>query len=106
MEFKVLKNLCAPALAYLVLSIVSLLSLLRQNMSDSRQFCLGELKCDVPHIALVWISQILYIGFWTWILNSICRAGYMKTAWLVFFLPIVMFFVAAVAIMVYVTLDH
>jgi hypothetical protein len=104
---KMISDLCTPALAYLILAAVSFASLLAQNMSDSSKFCMGKMSCQVPHVALVLIGKALYIAFWTWAINSLCRAGYKKTAWAVFFLPLLMFFVgAAVMIMMVGFLEH
>lgn len=104
---KMIADLCTPALAYLILAAVSFASLLAQNMADSSKFCMGKMSCQVPHVSFVLIGKALYIAFWTWAINSLCRAGYKKTAWAVFFLPLILFFVgAAVMIMMVGYLEH
>lgn len=90
-----IKQLCTPALAYLILASISFISLLAQNGTNSSQFCMGTQKCDVPHVSLVFVAKALYIAFWVWALNALCKAGHSKIAWAIFFLPLIFFFIAA-----------
>lgn len=94
---KTIKELCTPALAYFILGIISFVSLLAQNMSDTTKFCMGKMSCSVPHVGLVLFGKLLYIGFWTWALNALCRAGHKKIAWAIFFLPFIFFLVTITA---------
>lgn len=90
---KQIQKLCVPAFAYLVLSTLSFLTLLSQNLKDSRRFCLGKLSCQVPHVAFVLFIKVLYIAFWTWAINALCKSGYKNLAWTLLFLPVILFFV-------------
>ena len=47
--------------------------------------------------------MILYIMFWTWILDLMCKGGYTNVAWFVLFLPFILFFVL-VAVFILMTL--
>jgi hypothetical protein len=38
-------------------------------------------------------SEGLYILFWTWILNLMCRTGYASISWFLVVFPLVLFFV-------------
>lgn len=99
------RNLCVPAFAYLVLSLVSFILLISQNIKDSRKFCLGKLSCQVPHVALIFAAKLLYIAFWTWAINSLCKSGYKRTAWVLLFLPVIMFFVLTSLLLVLLSMD-
>ena len=36
--------------------------------------------------------KLLYILFWTWILNLMCKAGATEIAWFLVLLPLIIFF--------------
>lgn len=103
---KFARKLCTPALAYLILSIVSFLAMASQNITDSRKFCLGKLSCQVPHVALVFAAKLLYIAFWTWAIDALCKSGHMKLAWALLFLPVILFFVAASMLIAFVAMEE
>ena len=65
-SFTTTKNLCTPAFIYFALS--------------------------VPSIALMFVMKLIYILFWTWILNLICRDGHTNVAWLLVALPFIAVF--------------
>lgn len=88
-----LRNLCTPSYVYLVLSIVLLFVMAAQNYGNTDVFCLGSYSCDVPSVILIFVIKLLYILFWTWILNLICRAGAPSFAWFLVLFPILLFFV-------------
>lgn len=88
-----LRNLCSPALFYLVVSLSALLVMFLQNSTNEKVYCLGHYSCDVPSVFLIFVVKILYILFWTWVLNLICRDGYPIVSWVLVLLPIVLFFV-------------
>ena len=88
-----LRNLCTPSYVYLVLSIVLLFVMAAQNYGNTDVFCLGAYSCDVPSVILVFVIKLLYILFWTWVLNLICRAGAPSFAWFLVLFPILLFFV-------------
>jgi hypothetical protein len=46
----------------------------------------------VTSVTAVFIINFIYILFWTWILNLMCRAGASSIAWLVLLFPIILFF--------------
>lgn len=84
-----LNNLCTPAYLYFVISIVFLIItivFLTTGSVDMNTFCLDE-KCTKPGVAFLIVSKFLFIIFWTWILNTICRSGYNNVAWFLFLLP-------------------
>jgi hypothetical protein len=88
-----IKNLCKPAYVYLVISVIATVILMLQNGGNKNKYCVGSFECSVPSTALVFIMKILYIAFWTFVLNFICGAGYKQVAWFLVLLPFVLFFV-------------
>jgi hypothetical protein len=88
-----LKNLCTPAYVYLVISIIAIFFMAIQNIGSENVYCIGTYSCDVYSTALIFIIKILYVLFWTWVLNLICRAGAPSVSWFFVLLPFVLFFI-------------
>ena len=87
------KNLCAPALFYLVISLITVFIIAFYNYGNERVYCVGYYTCPVSSIYLIFIIKLIYIIFWTWILNLICQAGLPIISWLLVLVPIMLFFV-------------
>jgi hypothetical protein len=49
---------------------------------------------------IVFTIKILYIFFWTWILNLICKGGHKGIAWLLVLFPFLLLFVILGLIMI------
>ena len=96
-----LRNLCTPAYTYLVLSIILLTVMIYQNYGHSDTYCLGSFSCNVSSTMMIFIIKILYILFWTWVLNLICRAGAPTFAWFLVLLPFVLLFALIAMLMVW-----
>jgi hypothetical protein len=92
-----LKNLCTPASVYLVLSVLALVIMVFQNIGSENIYCLGTYECSVSSVSLIFIIKILYILFWTWVLNLICRAGLPMLSWFLVLFPFVLFFILIAA---------
>ena len=92
---KDLKKLCAPAQVYLVLSGISFLLMALQNIFAGKngKYCVGMFSCKMPNLILVFIAKVLYITFWTIVLNSLCVAGYKELSWFLVLLPFILFFI-------------
>lgn len=90
---KSLKELCAPALFYFIISIISLILVLFQNLGNRNSYHIGNFSCKVPDTILVFIVKLIYILFWTWILNLICKDGHIGISWLLVLLPWILLFV-------------
>ena len=90
---KNVRQLCTPAYVYFVISIIAFLILAAQNLTNSNQYCIGTFKCPVPHTGMVFAVKLVYIAFWTWLLNVLCKAGYKQISWFLVLLPFVLFFV-------------
>jgi len=87
------KKLCTPAFFYMLISLFALLMIVIQNIGNTNTFCLGSYSCDVPNVYSIYIMKVLYILFWTWVLNLMCKGGYKNVAWFLVLLPFVLFFV-------------
>lgn len=88
-----LKKLCTPAHVYFLISVVSLIIMGIQNLGNVNKYCVGNYECTVTNTLGVFIVKFLYVVFWTWVLNTLCRAGYKRLSWFIFLLPFISMFV-------------
>ena len=87
-------NLCTPATIYLVLSAIGIVMVAFQNYGMSpNMYCVGNVRCPVQSSAPIFIMKILYVAFWTFILNLLCSYGYNQLAWFLLLLPFILFFI-------------
>ncbi len=98
---KSLAQLCTPAYIYFILSVLMIIITAFQNMGNNGRYTLGMFSCLVPSCILVFALKIVYILFWTWVLNLMCKDGHTEIAWLLLLLPFVLLFVAVGMAMVY-----
>lgn len=96
-------SLCPPARLYFFLSMVLLVISAVQNLlgvgtthrvgQGNNRICLGLYECNSSvHPLVVFLLQLLYIFAWSWVLNQICKAGYVNLSWFILFLPFIAFF--------------
>ena len=90
---KSLKELCTPSLVYFVISIISLFLVALQNIGHKNSYHVGNFSCRVPNTALIFIIKFIYILFWTWILNLICKDGHNGISWFLVLFPFLLLFV-------------
>jgi len=90
---KSLKELCTPAVIYFVISMVSLVMILLQNLGNSNSYNVGSFSCRVPNTAMVFVVKLIYVLFWTYVLNLICKDGHTGLSWLLVLLPWILLFV-------------
>ena len=50
-----IKNLCTPALVYLIISVISIIAMAIQNYGNSDLYCLGMYSCNVTSIGIIFI---------------------------------------------------
>lgn len=100
MAFTGLRKLCTPAYVYLVISVIFIIIAAIQNYGNINVYCLGSYSCDVSSTLLIFIIKLLYVLFWTWILNLICRAGYSGVSWFLLLLPILLVFILLALLMI------
>lgn len=93
------RNLCSPAHFYFFISLISIFVMIYQNNNGrSDIYCLGEYMCNGDKTVII-LTSIIYMLFWTWVLNIICRAGATYVAWFLVLLPFLLFFVALLSYM-------
>lgn len=90
---KTLKELCTPAMLYFVISIFALVIILFQNLGNNNSYHVGSFSCRVPNTMIVFIVKFIYILFWTYVLNLICKDGHVGLSWLLVLLPWLLLFV-------------
>lgn len=90
---KTLKELCTPAMLYFVISMIGLVIVLMQNLGNTNSYHVGSFSCRVPNTAVVFIVKLIYVLFWTYILNLICKDGHTSLSWLLVLLPWILLFV-------------
>lgn len=74
------KSLCLPSKIYFVLSVIGiLLAVLLPNV-------VGRVSL------LVHLVHVVYIVFWTWVLQLICGAGYKWISWVLVLAPFILAF--------------
>jgi len=97
---KNLKELCTPSLIYFIISIISLIMVLLQNLGNTNSYTIGTFSCRVPNTILVFVVKLIYILFWTWVLNLICKDGHKEISWLLVLFPFILLFVIIGLIMI------
>jgi hypothetical protein len=98
---KNLKQLCTPAYIYFVISMIMIIVAAIQNMGNNKKYSLGMFSCNVPSCIGVFLVKIIYILFWTWILNLMCKDGHTRIAWFLLFLPFIIIFILLGIVMVF-----
>jgi hypothetical protein len=68
-----LKELCNPASLYFVISMIGLVIVLFQNLGNNNSYHVGNFSCRVPNTLLVFVVKFIYIIFWTYVINLICK---------------------------------
>jgi len=96
-----LSQLCTPSYVYFIISVLAIAISAIQNMGNSRKYTLGMYSCRVPSCIAVFIVKIIYILFWTWVLNLMCRDGHSGIAWFLVLLPFIMLFIIMGMVMMY-----
>jgi len=87
-----IQSLCTPAFIFFVLSVISLLVMLFDNLENTHQYCFGNVSCNVANTSTIFIVEIIFLVFWTWFLNAICSRGYANVAWFILLFPYILLF--------------
>ena len=87
------RNLCTPAFVYLSISVIIFIVIAVQNFGNTTKYCVGAYECNLPNIYIMFIFKAIYILFWTFILNSLCKAGYKEISWFIVLLPLILLFI-------------
>ena len=89
-----LRKLCTPAFLYFSISMIAIILMIFQNFGNQNKYCLGEFNCYTENLGLIFVGKILYIIFWTFILNLICKSGFTGISWFLVLFPFIFMFVA------------
>ena len=88
-----IQKLCSPAYVYLVISTITIIMMALQNVGNTHSYCLGNVHCDTVNTVVIFTIKIVYMIFWTWVLDLICKAGWTPISWVLVLLPLVLMFV-------------
>ena len=88
-----LTKMCTPATIYFLISVIGLVALGITNLNTPDKLCIGDYSCYVGNNTIVFIINAIYILFWTYILNLICKDGHSGVSWLLLLFPFLLFFV-------------
>jgi hypothetical protein len=82
-----LRKMCTPATIYFVISLIFLILIGVSNLKETDRLCVGDYSCYVGNNTLVFLLNAIYILFWTFILDLMCKNGYSSLSWFVLLLP-------------------
>lgn len=88
-----IKQLCTPAALYFVISMLFILVSFIQNLGHNNSYHFGNFSCKVPNTTIIFIFKLVYVLFWTYVLNLICKDGHVGLSWLLVLLPWILMFV-------------
>ena len=91
---KNVNTLCKPAFFYFVISAVTMLFMMVQNLVEGKNvLCLGEYKCSTQGAPLVFLIQAFYILAWTKVLDMLCKKGLTSVSWFLVLFPYLLMFI-------------
>ena len=92
--FNLFKQMCTPAQIYFVISFLSILSMMMQNIQDPHSYCCGLIRVESPINNIVYfVFKIVYVFIWTYLLNLLCKKGYKTMSWVILLLPLIGMFI-------------
>ena len=95
-----LTHMCTPATIYFVISLISLILVGVNNLDNNDKICVGNYNCYVGNNTTIFILNAIYILFWTFILDLMCKGGYSSLSWVVILLPFIIMFILFLTLMV------
>ena len=92
-------NICPPALTYFIISIIIIsVVAIQTDYSKPDEYCILAKKCTASDIYFFFALKIIYVIFWTWVLNIICKMVSPNVSWFIVLLPLIIFFVFIISI--------
>ena len=95
-----LRKMWSPATIYFVISLVALILLGISNLNSSDRLCIGDYSCYVGNNTMVFVLNAIYILFWTFILDLMCKGGYSSLSWFILLLPFILTFLFLTMVMI------
>jgi hypothetical protein len=89
---KAYNGLCNPAKFYFIISMVSFVIILLQNIGNRNGFTIGAFSTMSASPALVLTMHVIFVLIWTWMLNMLCRIN-PKISWVIVLFPFVLMFI-------------
>ncbi len=86
-----IQSLCLPSKVYLAISVIWMVLAIAQNIHNERHYTMAHMSCEVPSTAVIMMLKLVYIVFWAWILNLMCKDGHSGIAWFLVLVPYVIF---------------
>ena len=89
-------NLCPAAKFHLIVSSIAIVVMSLTIFGTDMSHCFGSNACNAPfsqYMFAVYIVKFVYILFWTWLLNIVCRKVSPSIAWLIALFPFILFFI-------------
>lgn len=87
------RELCTPSKIYFAFSLFFIFIAAIQNIGFMNEYHLGDYSCNVSSTILVFTFKLIYVLFWTWVLNLICKDGHTTISWFLVLFPILLMFV-------------
>jgi hypothetical protein len=93
MKFFNRKSMCEPAMLYLLIGVIGIVGILVQNLAngDDGTFCVANYECDMINKTTGLVLQLIYVLFWTWLLNKLCKRGYVNVSWVIVLFPFLLY---------------
>jgi hypothetical protein len=87
-----LKNYCTPAYVYFIISIIFIIVVAIQNYGtyNNKIYCIGLYQCNDTNITMMFVLKLIYVLFWTFILNLVCKIGSPILSWVLVIFPLVL----------------
>ena len=106
-QMSIYQDLCTPAKVYITLAVIYMicayfsisdcLSFMQANQSKMHPY-LNSLNDDMRQSTNgITIANVLFTLFWTWVLNRICSAGYIRVSWFLVLFPYLILFIGIIA---------
>lgn len=87
-------KLCPPAMLYLILSVISISVLFHQNYKEPSNYCVGKYTAkSLCNNKVYFLFKIIYVIFWLYVLQKLCKNGYTTLSWILVLLPIIVMFI-------------
>ena len=99
MSKEMLNSLCTPSYLYFVISMIFIVLMMIQNMFG-KGYTVGMYTCSIENRFHIFLGKIVYVFFWTWVLNKICTLGYKNISWFLLLFPYVWMFILIGLLMV------
>jgi hypothetical protein len=94
-----LRKMCTPATIYFIISLIFLIIMGVSNLNETERLCLGDYSCYVGSNTMVFLLNAIYILFWTFILDLMCKNGYSSLSWIILLLPFLLSLVILAVVM-------